>query len=163
MTHFKELRNHIKFLELEFKSLDEARAVTELISILYPSYDRVYFGILELLINAVEHGNLEIGFSEKSKLLESGTWADEIKKRLALNEYACRKVKVQFSRDEKEITLKIEDCGKGFNWKEYLSKEDLSSSKTEKHGRGIIMSKIMCFDEMLYEGSGNIAIAKVSI
>ncbi len=44
-------------------------------------------GLSELLVNAIEHGNLEIGYDEKSRLLQSEGWQGEIDRRLALPEY----------------------------------------------------------------------------
>ena len=52
--------------QIKFKTIDEARSVSIQLSNMCPSPQRVVVGLVELLINAVEHGNLDIGFKNAS-------------------------------------------------------------------------------------------------
>jgi len=149
----------IKNSSFEFQTLEEANHLTTFIANFYPDPEGVIFGISELLVNAVEHGNLGITYDEKTELITQDKWLAEVNNRLEDPIHAEKKVRVDFSRSDTEISLRIEDEGKGFDWQRYL---DLSPSRAHhSHGRGIAMSKMMSFDFLEYEGSGNIVIARV--
>ena len=60
--------------EFRFRSLDEAAALAALLSSLCPNPDMAAIGLSELLVNAVEHGNLGITYAEKSTLMSGGNW-----------------------------------------------------------------------------------------
>ena len=136
-----------------FRNLTEARILTTLLAAACPEPDKVAMGISELLINAIEHGNLSISYTEKSQLLADQLWEQEIEKRLTLPEYSVRNVSVSFERSDAEITIIITDQGKGFEWKEYL---EISPERSlDAHGRGIAMAKILSFNSIEYLGKGN--------
>ncbi len=50
----------------EFRTIEDAQNLAILLAKQCPDYDRVLFGLRELMINAVEHGNLEIGYEKKA-------------------------------------------------------------------------------------------------
>ncbi len=77
----------------------------------FPDPERVVLGLQELLLNAVEHGNLGITYEEKTRLMIEGTWADEIERRLSLPEFLDHTVAATFARDETALTVTIEDMG----------------------------------------------------
>lgn len=136
-----------------FHTLDESRVLTKLLAAACPEPDRVASGLSELLINAVEHGNLEISYSEKSNLLANQKWQEEIESRLKQTKYASRYVSVKFKRAENEITIVITDQGKGFEWQQYLEMSPERSG--DSHGRGIAMANLLSFDNIEYKGKGN--------
>ena len=43
-------------------------------------------GLVELMINAIEHGNLGITYEEKTDLLDSNLWSVEVNRRIRLEE-----------------------------------------------------------------------------
>lgn len=136
-----------------YHTLEESRVLTKLLAAACPEPDRVASGLSELLINAVEHGNLEISYSEKSELLENKKWQQEIEHRLKQAKYAPRYVTVNFKRSRNEITIKITDQGKGFEWQQYL---EISPERSgDCHGRGIAMANLLSFDNLEYKGNGN--------
>ena len=123
---------------------------------------KVELGLMELFINAIEHGNLGIGFEEKAILVEKGIWHQEIEKRLNMPENIDKAVTVQSKRSEKEIQFFIKDCGNGFDWLLY---RDFQEDKIlENHGRGIAFAVQYCFDKLEYQGNGNevMAVAKLT-
>ena len=136
-----------------FRDLSEARILTTLLAAACPEPDKVAMGMSELLINAIEHGNLGITYAEKSQLLADQSWEQEVERRLTLPEYSVRNVSVSFERNKEEITIVIADQGEGFEWKEYL---EISPERSlDSHGRGIAMAKILSFSAIEYLGKGN--------
>jgi CheY-like chemotaxis protein len=145
----------------QFRSLSEARTLATALSYYYPQPQRVALGIAELLINAVEHGNLGITYREKSRLLQGGGWENEVERRLALPEHAGKIVEVRLELSPQQICLTISDCGKGFDNLKYM---EMSPERAfDPNGRGIAMSKLMSFDTLEYKGSGNQLVAVVKI
>lgn len=147
--------------EWEFRTFDECNKMAPFVASYFPDPERVVMGISELFVNAVEHGNLGISYDEKTELNNKGTWEKEILKRLDMPEYSDRKVRVTYERQSDAVVLTITDEGEGFKWDDYL--EISPSRATHSHGRGIAMSKMMSFDEMEYQGTGNQVICKVFI
>ncbi|KPC53091.1 response regulator [Amantichitinum ursilacus] len=146
--------------EFCFRTLEEARQLTLLLSHACPEPQRVALGLSELLVNAVEHGNLAIRYSEKTRLLQQGRWQDEIEARLANPTYAARQVHVGFVRTANEITVTITDEGEGFDWRPFL--EFSPERAFDPHGRGISMARMLSFDQIEYQGNGNQVVARVS-
>ena len=107
---------------------------------------------MELLINAVEHGNLEISYEEKTKWRGEGkNFFDLIALRSREEKYKDRKVKISYSIHKKHSAFRIHDDGNGFDWRKYLSKKGLN---TDTHGRGISLSKSIV-RQMEYNEKGN--------
>lgn len=156
-----EMFGMMKSAKFEFKSLSEGNTLLEFITKACPDPGKVVLGLSELLINAVEHGSLGISYKLKSQLLESGTWQQEIEKRLAQDEYAKRFVEVTFNRQEDQISFSITDQGDGFDWKPYLQID--ASRAGDRHGRGIAMAGLMSFDSIEYKGTGNQVVATIKL
>lgn len=159
---FKERRQFFSLMrrgEFQLRTLDEARGLANMLASFYPDPARVLLGLSELLINAVEHGNLGISYREKSRLLQEARWEEEIMHRLALPESAGKVVNVQLEHMQNEIRVTITDCGAGFDWEKYL---EMSPERAfDPNGRGIAMSKMMSFDALEYMGKGNQVMAVV--
>ena len=66
-----------------FRTLDSARDIATVLANAFPQPKRVVIGLTELLVNAVEHGNLGITYEEKSRLREAEKWESEVDARLA--------------------------------------------------------------------------------
>ena len=146
----------LNFLEsgmFRFRTLAEARELAPLLANGCPEPERVVFGLGELLVNAVEHGNLEISYEDKSRLDEDGRLDEEIERRLAESNYRDKFVEVIFVRREGSIEITVTDQGKGFDWQSYLSLDE--NRAFDSHGRGIAMARIMSFDTVEYRGNGN--------
>jgi len=110
-------------------------------------------GLRELIVNAVEHGNLEIDFDHKSALLAAGEWQDEIERRLATGDLGNRFATVQLTRDDHEFTVQITDQGPGFDWRSHLD-PDTAPTHT-LHGRGMSLAMGAAFVSVEYRGAGN--------
>lgn len=144
--------------EFSFKRLEEAQSLSTALSTLCPNGSEAAIGLLELMINGIEHGNLEITFDEKGNLLKEGKWHSEIEHRLALPRYSHRHARVQFKRTARQIEFIITDEGNGFNSNLYLpngQKQASDNALSSFHGRGIKLAAELCFDQLEYLGRGN--------
>jgi len=154
ITHSLQLLNGGRFT---FRTPEEARILASVVASLYPDPKRVEIGISELLLNAVEHGNLGINYGEKTRLLASGELEQEVARRLTLPEYALRLAMLEIERTSTEIRLRVKDQGQGFDWRPFL---DFSEDRMQDaHGRGIATARLMCFTSLEYRGNGNEVLA----
>ena len=136
-----------------FQTLEEARRLAALLAHAYPDPSRVVTGLLELLLNAVEHGNLGITYAEKSQFLEDGMLDDEIARRLKEPAYADRCASATFIRHGEALHLSVIDEGAGFDWRPFLHMDP--NRVFDSHGRGIATAKLLSFDSLEYHGTGN--------
>lgn len=143
------------------RTLGEATALATLLSRACPVPERSVVGLCELLVNAIEHGNLGITYAEKSALLAAGSWADEVERRLASTEHRDKQVEVHFERYADHLEVTITDCGAGFDWQRFLT---FSPERVfHAHGRGVAMANLMSFDRLEYVAPGNRVIATVEL
>jgi len=117
-------------------------------------------GLIELTVNAVEHGNLEIGYEAKTKLLKNGELTQEIERRMADKKYAGRVVELVVVRKNGGVYARITDQGPGFDWRSYVSIDPARAS--DSHGRGIAQANAVAFDKLSYNESGNQVLAFMS-
>ncbi len=155
-TDISTLNGHVVF-----KSLDEINNIACALANLGPNPEDTVSGLSELLINAVEHGNLGISYDEKKKLLMENTLYDEINSRLKSPEYSEKKINVFWEKDEHEIRIIIKDEGAGFSPDKYLELDP--NRATHPHGRGIAMAKMISFSNLEFVGCGNHVVATISL
>jgi len=137
----------------EYKTIDEANHLAKILANTCAEPDAAVVGIAEILINAVEHGNLDIGYDNKTKLVANNGLYNELCQRIQTSPYKDRVVQVDFNRDGRFNTIVVEDQGLGFNWQSYL---DFDPERAfDSHGRGIATAKLMSIDEIKYHGCGN--------
>lgn len=166
-----EIRNQLREEELglrlmmearfEYRTMLEGKRLAALVAHAYPDPDRVLVGLMELLTNAVEHGNLGITYAEKGALIESNRLEWEIARRLELPEYRNRRATLHLTRTAQIIEVHIQDEGEGFDFKRYL--EFHPDRALDPHGRGIAMARRTAFDELEYVGRGNEVKARVRL
>jgi CheY-like chemotaxis protein/anti-sigma regulatory factor (Ser/Thr protein kinase) len=126
-----------------------------------PNARKLTFGLMELLMNAVEHGNLGIGFATKSRLKASGMLRREIEARLSLAANRDKHAIVRVERDAGRVTYTITDQGRGFDWRSYLEMNPARAQ--DAHGRGIALARTVSFDTLEYLGCGNTVVGTVEI
>jgi anti-sigma regulatory factor (Ser/Thr protein kinase) len=142
-----------------YRTIEEARGLAAVLATACPDAEATVIGLTELLVNAVEHGNLGITYDDKSELLASGGWADEIARRLELPENRGKRVDVEFCRGDNELRFTIRDRGNGFEWARYLEIDPRRAF--DRHGRGIIMARHVSFSSIEYRGTGSEVVATV--
>lgn len=166
---FKELRTRLRqglktlrmlrTANFVIRTVDEARDVATILANACPDPDSAIVGLTELLLNAVEHGNLGITYEEKSSMTDKDEWQREVERRLALPENAEKRVEIRFERDHEAVRFTIRDEGHGFDWTRFL---DIDPSRAfDTHGRGIAMARRLSFTSLDYRGSGNEVVATV--
>lgn len=143
----------MKSSEFEIRTFADIDSITPYLAQMFPSPECAAIGISELLANAIEHGNLEIGYQTKSELLDTNTWTSEVTHRLADPRYKHRKVTIHLRQLHDRTELTISDEGNGFDWEKY---EEISEDRMfDFHGRGIPLARNLCFDQCQYNGKGN--------
>ncbi len=145
--------------EFEFATIDEANRVVGMLAAMCPDPETASIGLTELLVNAVEHGNLGIDYGEKMRLRREDTWETEIARRQELPAFRARKAVVSVTRRRDEIEFRIADEGEGFDWREYMQLDPKRAF--DPNGRGIAMARLISFARLEYEGRGNIVVAAV--
>lgn len=110
--------------------------------------------LYEAIYNAIEHGNLEVSFDEKARLLENRLYEDFIAKRVGEMPYSQRKVRIKSIMDTEKQLITIKDDGKGFDWKSQYNRINGEELFLGVNGRGM---KIMvsAFDKVMYNDEGN--------
>jgi FixJ family two-component response regulator len=110
--------------------------------------------IYEMLVNAIEHGNLEIDYEKKKKLLSAGINYIEYLDNLGKSEpFNQRKIEVSYLYTGKQLQINIRDEGNGFDVNNFENR-NIKNDLLALHGRGIIISKFN-MDEISYNEKGN--------
>lgn len=139
--------------EFVFRTPAQASQLATFLAHAFPDPQRRVTGLAELMLNAIEHGNLGITYSEKSRLLGTAGLDAEVQRRLVAPEYAGRKASAVLEKGEDYVRVIITDEGAGFDWKPYLEIDP--NRAFDAHGRGIAMARLLSFDRMDYHGVGN--------
>lgn len=149
--------------EAHFKlaTLDDAQRVAALLGKLTPTPEKVVLGLTELIVNAIEHGNLGVGYEEKKQMMQSGRWREEIEALQRTGVHAHKRVDVGARREGDRLLVEIRDEGEGFDWVRYL---DFDPERAyDPNGRGISMARAMSFESLDYQGNGNVVVATIRL
>lgn len=144
-----------------FRTVEQARALGMLLANTCPDPSATVVGLTELLVNAVEHGNLGITYEDKSRLGNSLEWTREVDRRLAMPENAMKHAEVIFTRTDGRINFVIRDQGPGFDWQRYLQVDPQRAFHT--HGRGIAIANRLSFSHLEYRGTGNEVVGTIEL
>jgi PAS domain S-box-containing protein len=120
-----------------------------------PEISGIRIALREMLINAIEHGNLNINFEEKSKAMLEGNYFGFIQERQKDKRFMDRKVCIDYLLTEERVEYRISDQGIGFDFNSMISQEENNPEKNPvPHGRGLLLS-MSAFDEVKYNEKGN--------
>jgi hypothetical protein len=150
----------LRHLELECQTREQAESVADVIAALLPDPLLGRLGLVELLLNAIEHGNLEIGNALKSQLIRERRFEDELAARLIREPYCSRRVHVTVEISYPVIEIAIRDDGAGFAWRSALA-STLDASDCP-NGRGIALVTGTCFPDLEYRDPGNVCVVKLA-
>ncbi|MBN2331991.1 MAG: response regulator [Deltaproteobacteria bacterium] len=103
----------------------------------------------EAVINAIEHGNLELS----SMLKEEPNYLEILSQRAAELPYAKRQVVVSTTIKSSSFSCTITDEGPGFNWQSLPDPRN-PDNLFKPHGRGIILIANY-FDQLTFSEQGN--------
>jgi len=125
---------------------------------------QIHVALVELLINAIEHGNCGISYAEKSAWLEEGnSMRDLIVQRCQDPGVSGKRVLFEYTISPERSKFLIADEGAGFDWRDHTpsepARETEQSAQPEEnllalHGRGIKMTR-MYTKKLNYNDIGN--------
>lgn len=163
-TEMEGLRSAVSLVRrglFRYQTLQQCHDLTALLAQACPDPKRSVTGLSELMINALEHGNLGISYDEKSALVESHTWAAEVERRQRMPEHRDKYVTVSVVRSARRTRFRIQDMGRGFAWAEF---QEVNPERLfDNHGRGILLAKWEAFDRLQYFGNGNCVVAEIGL
>lgn len=115
----------------------------------------VALGVMEIVTNAIEHGNLAMSGTEKRNLLtESDTsYRRELERRASLPAYTERRVRIDVRIAPEEAVLRVTDEGGGFDYEDLPDPTD-PENLFNPNGRGILLARTF-LDEVIFHGKGN--------
>jgi hypothetical protein len=114
--------------------------------------EKLHVALLELLINAIEHGNCKIGFDEKSAWLErNGDIMELIRQKKKDPDVKARKVYFSYTITPERSRFSIRDEGDGFDWRARMA---VSPESPGLHGMGIKMANLYV-KALAYSEKGN--------
>lgn len=151
----------LKEATFEFRTVHEARELASVLACVCPKPERASIGLLELMVNAIEHGNLEISYSEKAELCRRGDWEAELTRRAELGPFSARVARVQVVRDVRAVRFVVQDEGPGFHYGDYL--EFSPARSQDPNGRGIALARAFAFSDVFYRSPGNVVVAEVKL
>ncbi len=105
--------------------------------------------LYEAVVNAIEHGNLELA----STLKEKPDYLEIMEKRMTEPSYADRMVEVTATITTTSFSCEITDEGAGFDWRSLSDPRD-PENLLKPHGRGIILMADY-FDRVTFNQQGN--------
>ena len=118
----------------------------------------------ELVMNAVEHGCLELRYREKLEAVSKDQYAELIHQRLQDARLRNRRVTIRVVYDKRQgvLTYRIADEGMGFNWKSSVNDSLDAGPIGNGSGRGIFLVHSF-FPDIMYNDRGNEAMFTVSL
>jgi DNA-binding response OmpR family regulator len=117
------------------------------------SLEGMCIGLYELLINAVEHGNLGITFQEKSDALQNNTYRELIESRMKRADSEGMVVRIESDYEPSSIAVEIRDQGAGFDLSTLADMKDAEAMLSD-HGRGVLLASLF-YDSVDYFEPGN--------
>lgn len=109
----------------------------------------------EMIMNAIEHGNLRITFDEKTECFKNDDFRQLIKQRQSDPDLSrrCVEVSADINREYAEFT--VTDEGEGFDARAVIAEEFVNFNNASlPHGRGITLTRNI-FDLVEYNEKGN--------
>ena len=145
------------------RRLEEAERLALYLGRLAANHYRTSYGFRELLVNAVEHGLLNIGYETKAKLIKEGgqpAWRKEIQRRMELPENSDKQVTIDIKRNASFIDVTITDNGPGFKWKTFT---DFDPTRVQDpNGKGVAYAQIY-LSEVTYNSQGNEVVCRINL
>lgn len=135
------------------RTLEEVGAAACEAAVLCAEPSRVESGLRELLVNAIEHGNLGIDHAGKAALLADGQWEAELARRLSSPELGARVAVLSAWPIAGGWCFEVADEGAGFDWRPWLAADPACAGAP--NGRGILLARNLYFDELYFLPPGN--------
>lgn len=110
----------------------------------------------ELIMNAVEHGCLELRYRDKIEAIAKDQYDELIQARAQDARFRDRRVTIRAIYDKKQqiLTYQIADEGQGFNWKPRANAGLEACPTGDASGRGVFLVRSF-FPDLSYNDRGN--------
>ncbi len=95
----------------------------------------IRIALREIVINAIEHGNLGLSFDEKTAAIAGGNYFELIEKRRSDPVYSGRRVSVECQIDKKEVRYIVTDEGDGFDHSRIIEKNKSEEDPVDSPAR----------------------------
>jgi CheY-like chemotaxis protein len=152
----------IKQAHFSFRTLEDVSKVASYVANCCPNPNTTIYGLKELMINAVEHGNLNITYLEKLELMLEDSWQQEVERRLLLPENKNKYATLAYETDPHNIIITIKDQGQGFKWQSYLDFDPVRMA-SDPHGKGIAIAKVTSFPHMEFKNGGSEIVCRIPL
>ncbi|HPR53502.1 MAG TPA: SpoIIE family protein phosphatase [Deltaproteobacteria bacterium] len=116
-----------------------------------PDVEMLKMALGEILLNAVEHGNLNISLEEKARAVKKGSFEELLKQRAKNPDYMNRVVTLQVYMERDTLEYIVTDQGNGFDYRKEFNPDPHAHIGS---GLGIQIAKNF-FNQVIYEGCGN--------
>jgi len=118
----------------------------------------------ELVMNAVEHGCLELRYHDKAEAVAKDRYDELIRQRRQYARFRNRRVTIRAIYDKRQriLTYQIADEGKGFNWKAYVKSGVEVCPPGDASGRGIFLARSF-FPDIAYNDRGNVVMFTIPL
>lgn len=104
-ARLEDAQKLISNVEYRFVTMDDITSLVPVLASMCPVPDVVAPGLSDLMVNAIEHGNLGVTYQEKSSLKWEGDWEGEINRRLALPQYCDRFATIRLERNAGSVVF----------------------------------------------------------
>lgn len=110
----------------------------------------------ELVMNAVEHGSLELRYHDKLEAVAQDRYDELIRRRRQEARFKNRRVTIRaiYNKTQEVLQYRIADEGKGFNWKARTGAHLEACSTGDGSGRGLFLAHSF-FPDIAYNERGN--------
>ncbi len=161
ITDIENMRPLVQQAHFHIKTIEDAKSLSSVLAYITPNPKETSVGLFELMLNGIEHGNLNISYLEKTEFIKTDSLQKEITRRLNLAENCEKRVAVIFNRTPENLEFTISDTGNGFDPSSYL---DFSIERAmDNHGRGIMIANKLSFDELEYQNNGSKVTGKINL
>jgi two-component system cell cycle response regulator len=111
--------------------------------------------LIELMLNAVEHGSLEICYRDKRDALDTDRYEALVAGRRHDPRFSGRKVTASASYDKRARTIRyaVSDEGRGFPWRRLLNRSGDGCRTDDVNGRGLFLARAL-FPNLSYNEAG---------
>ncbi len=120
----------------------------------YKDVNLVRIAIREIILNAIEHGNFEISFEDKTEALMNDNYFQILALKQKDEKYNQRRIEVEYRITPTMAEYSITDQGKGFDHRKVIQKGNRANDEMLSHGRGILMASNV-FDDIKFNNKGN--------
>lgn len=120
-------------------------------SVVCPDVPMLKTALGEVLLNAIEHGNLGIDLTEKSAAIGQDAYPELLRKRSEDPRYAGRVVTLHVRMTRDRLTYRVIDQGDGFDHKSLFKRDPHATAGS---GLGLFFAKSY-FSRLIFRGPGN--------